>query len=162
MLLSQDVINADVIRYSSAVRLLDEEEYIESSKINNAATEQVAYRQQATKGLGPHRIEDGPKCDFKCLGVIEGYMRINSHKAHVLLDRGSTLDMVSANFATVHKLDMFQLKKPIKLQMATSGSGSVINYGAKAELQVGELKEQRYFDVVNLDRYHVILGTPFL
>ncbi|KAF8630305.1 hypothetical protein AX14_011017, partial [Amanita brunnescens Koide BX004] len=161
-LLSQDVVNADIIRYSSVVRLLDKEEYVKSSRINNAATEQVAYRQQATKDLGPHRIEDGPKRDFKRLGVIEGYMRINGHKAHVLLDGGSTLDMVSVNFATVHKLDMFQLKKPIKLQMATSGSRSVINYGAKAELQVGELKEQRYFDVVNLDRYHIILGTPFL
>jgi hypothetical protein len=110
----------------------------------------------------PYRTEDGPKCDFKCLGVIEGYMHINGHKAHVLLDGGSTLDMISANFAAVHKLDMFQLKKPIKLQMATSGSRSVINYGARAELHIGELKEQCYFDVVNLDRYHAILGTPFL
>ncbi|KAF8642425.1 hypothetical protein AX14_009745 [Amanita brunnescens Koide BX004] len=59
--------------------------------------------------------------------------------------------MVSANFAAVHKLDMFQLKKPIKLQMATSGSRSIINYGAKVELQVGELKEQRYFDVIMLN-----------
>ncbi|KAF8642426.1 hypothetical protein AX14_009746 [Amanita brunnescens Koide BX004] len=73
-LLSQDIVNADVICYSSAVCLLDEEEYIESSKINDAATEQVAYRQRATKDLGPHRIEDSPKHDFKHLGVIEGYM----------------------------------------------------------------------------------------
>ena len=27
---------------------------------------------------------------------------------------------------------------------------------------MGDLKQQRYFDVVNLDRYQVILGTPFL
>jgi hypothetical protein len=94
--------------------------------------------------------------------MIEGYMRVNGHKAHVLLDGGSTLDMILANFAAVHKLEMFQLKKPLKLQMATSGSRSIINYGAKAELHVGALKEQRYFNVVNLDRYHVILGTPFL
>jgi hypothetical protein len=89
-------------------------------------------------------------------------MRINGHKAHVLLDGGSTLDMISANFAAIHKLEMFQLKKPLKLQMATSGSRSVINYRAKAELHIGALKEQRYFDVVNLDHYHIILGTPFL
>jgi hypothetical protein len=112
--------------------------------------------------LRPYRIEDGPKQDFKCLGVIEGYMQINGHKAHVLLDGGSTLDMISANFTVVYKLDMFQLKKPIKLQMATSGSRSVINYRAKAELHIGEFKQQRYFDIVNLDRYNAILGTPFL
>ncbi|KAF8697705.1 hypothetical protein AX14_001294 [Amanita brunnescens Koide BX004] len=145
-----------------AARLIEEEEFVKSAKVNDSSTEQVAYQQQGTKDIGPLRLEDGPRHDFKRLGVIEGYMRINGHRAHVLLDGGSTLDMISANFATVQKLDMFQLKKPIKLQMATSGSRSVINYRAKAELHVGELKEQRYFDVVNLDRYNVILGTPFL
>ena len=70
--------------------------------------------------------------------------------------------MIAANYAVVHKLDMFQLKKPIKLQMATSGSCSVTQYGAWAKLQVGELTQTHYFDVVNLDRYNAILGTPFL
>jgi hypothetical protein len=74
--------------------------------------------------------------------VIKGYMRVNGHKAHVLLDGGSTLNMILANFAAIHKLEMFQLKKSLKLQMVTSGSCSVINYRAKAELHVGALKEQ--------------------
>jgi hypothetical protein len=148
--------------FSMATHIVEEEEAAKLSKIDTAQPEQVVYRQRATKDLTPYRTEDSPKCDFKCLGVIEGYIHINRHKAHVLLDGGSTLDMISANFAAVHKLDMFQLKKPIKLQMVTSGSCSVINYGARTELHIGELKEQRYFDVVNLDRYHAILGTPFL
>jgi hypothetical protein len=70
--------------------------------------------------------------------------------------------MISANFPSVHKLDLFQLKKPIKLQMATSGSCSVINFGAKAQITCGSYSQTRYFDVVNLDRYQVMLGTPFL
>jgi hypothetical protein len=49
-------------------------------------------------------------------------MCVNGHKAHVLLDGGSTLDMISANFTAVHKLDLFQLKTLLTLQMATSGS----------------------------------------
>ncbi|KAF8693079.1 hypothetical protein AX14_002337 [Amanita brunnescens Koide BX004] len=153
---------AGLEQYCLATYLARDETQARSSKVNEQPSEQVAYRQRATKELGPFKIGDGPKRNFRCVGVIEGYMRINGHKAHVLLDGGSTLDMISANFAAVHKLEMFQLKKPLKLQMATSGSCSVINYGAKAELHVGALKEQRYFDVVNLDRYHVILGTPFL
>jgi hypothetical protein len=124
--------------------------------------EPVAYRLRGTKDLGNLRIEDGPTRDFKSLGVIEGYMRINGQKAHVLLDGGSTINMMSPNFALVHKMDLFQLKKPVKLQMATSGSRSVINFGAKAEVKIGDFKETRYFDVVNLDRYQVVLGTPFL
>jgi hypothetical protein len=148
--------------FSMAMHIVKEEEAAKSSKIDTTQPEQVVYCQRATKDLTPYRTEDGPKRDFKHLGIIQGYMRINGHKAHVLLDGGSTLDMISTNFAVVHKLDMFQLKKPIKLQMATSGSCSVINYGARAELHIGELKEQHYFDVVNLDRYHAILGMPFL
>ncbi len=89
-------------------------------------------------------------------------MQINGHRAHVLLDGGSTLDMISANFASVLTLEMFQLKKPIKLQMATSGSRSSINHRVRVELQVGEFRQMRYFDVVNLNHYNVILGTPFL
>jgi hypothetical protein len=127
-----------------------------------SSNDQVAYRHRATKQIGPLRIEAGPKRDFKHLGVIEGYMRINGHKVHVLLDGGSMLDLILANFAKVHQLKMFELKNLIHLQMAMSGSRSSIQYGAHAELKVGDLKQQRYFDVVNLDRYQVILGTPFL
>jgi hypothetical protein len=108
------------------------------------------------------RTEDGPKRNFKNPGIIEGYIRIGEIKAHVLLDSGSTLDMISANYAASSKLDMFQLKKPVKLQMATSGSKSTINFGARAEIKIGEFRQKRYFDVVNLDRYNAILGTPFL
>jgi hypothetical protein len=111
---------------------------------------------------GQLRVEDGPRRDFKSLGVIEGYMQIDGHKAHILLDGGSTIDMISANFTLIHKLDLFQLKKPVKLQMATSGLQSVINFRAKAEIECGDFSQIHYFDVVNLDRYQVILGTPFL
>ena len=139
----------------------DHKDIMESSRVTKPSQneEKVAYRQRATKEIGPLRMADGPARDFKRLGVIEGYMRINGNLAHVLLDCGSTLDMIAANYAAVHKLDMFQLKKPIKLQMAMSGSHSVIQYRAWATLQVGKLMQTCYFDVVNLDRYNIILGT---
>ena len=66
------------------------------------------------------------------------------------------------SFAKVHQLKMFELKSPIRLQMAAFGSRSTIQYGAHAELKVGDFKQQWYFDVVNLDWYQVILGTLFL
>jgi hypothetical protein len=140
----------------------DECPIAESLKVSKLDDGQVAYRLRGTKDLGQLRVEDGPRRDFKSLGVIEGYMRINGHKAHVLLDGGSTIDMISTNFALIHKLDLFQLKKPVKLQMATSGSRSVINFGAKAEIECGDFSQTHYFDMVNLDRYQVVLGTPFL
>jgi hypothetical protein len=150
--------------WSSAICLLPEDEcpIAESLKVSKLDDSQVAYRLRGTKDLGQLQVEDGPRRDFKSLGIIEGYMQINGHKAPVLLDSGSTIDMISANFASIHKLDLFQLKKPVKLQMATSGSRSVINFGAKAEIECGDFSQTCYFDVVNLDRYQVVLGTPFL
>jgi hypothetical protein len=70
--------------------------------------------------------------------------------------------MISTNFSSIHKLDLFQLKKPVKLQMAASGSCSIINFGVKAETECRDFSQTCYFDVVNLDRYQVVLGTPFL
>ena len=38
----------------------------------------------------------------------------------------------------------------------------MINFSAWAEIQFGGLRQKRYFDIVNLDRYDAILGIPFL
>jgi len=132
---------------------------LRTSRAEESSNNQVAFRSRAIKDL---RIEDGPARNFKNPGVMEGFIRISEIKAHVLLDCSSTLDMVSANYATMSKLDMFQLKKPVRLQMATSGSHTMIQFSASAEIRFGEICQKRYFDVVNLDRYDAILGIPFL
>jgi hypothetical protein len=131
------------IVWSVAIHIVpDDGAYVvESSKVSKTEDSQVAYRLRGTKDLGQLCIEDRPKRDFKSLGVIEGYMHINGQKAHVLLDGGSTINMISVNFASVHKLDLFQLKKPVKLQMATSGSCSAINFGAKAQITCGSYSQ---------------------
>ena len=150
--------------WSSAICLLPEDKCLvaELLKVLRLDDGQVAYCLHSTKDLGQLQVEDGPRRDFRSLGVIKGYMRINGHKAHILLDGGSTINMISANFTSIYKLDLFQLKKPMKLQMATSGSHSIINFGVKAEIECGDYSQTCYFDIVNLDRYQVVLGTPFL
>ena len=139
--------------WSSSIRLLPENEcpVAESLKVSKLDNGQVAYCLRGTKDLGQLQVEDGPRRDFRSLRVIEGYMRVNGHKAHVLLDGGSSIDMISANFTSIHKLDLFQLKKPVKLQMATLGSRSVINFRAKATLECRDYSQACYFDVVKLD-----------
>ena len=146
---------------SASVRLATDEtdEGPQTFRAVEEKKDPVAFRNRATKVL---RTEEGPKRKFKNTGVIEGHIKIDGTIAHVLLDCGSTLDMISANFASAAKLDMFQLKEPVKLQMATAGSKSTINFGARAEIKIGHFSQKRYFDVVNLDRYDVIFGTLFL
>ena len=46
--------------------------------------------------------------------------------------------------------------------MAVTGSKSVINYGTNTTIRVNGEESKEYFDVVNIDYYNAILGTPFL
>ena len=70
--------------------------------------------------------------------------------------------MVSPNFIRVEKIEPFPLDKPIGIQLAVTGSKSVINYGANATIKYKGRESKEYFNIINIDYYDVILGTPFL
>jgi len=56
-----------------------------------------------------------------------------------------------------------QLENPVTLQLGTVGSQSMINFGAWTRLKLGTIKEDNtYIDIVNLDRYDMIISTPFM
>ena len=38
----------------------------------------------------------------------------------------------------------------------------MINYGTRATIKIGCKVVKEYFDIVNIERYDAILGTPFL
>ncbi|KAJ3567350.1 hypothetical protein NP233_g6423 [Leucocoprinus birnbaumii] len=46
--------------------------------------------------------------------------------------------------------------------MAVQGLRTKVNYGTKVPIQYQEIKEDHYFDIINLSNYDLILGTPFL
>ena len=61
------------------------------------------------------------------------------------------------------KLKVTQLENPVPLQLGTVGSHSMINFGTRARLELGTITENdAYLDVVNIDRYDMIIGTPFM
>ncbi|KZV87553.1 hypothetical protein EXIGLDRAFT_620526, partial [Exidia glandulosa HHB12029] len=95
---------------------------------------------------------------------FEGYVEIGGVRAFTLVDTGTDTDMVSSRFAKVVGLKSFVLEKPVRLQMACVGSQSRINHGARANVAIGKqlLIKEKYFDVVNLERYDAIVGLPFL
>ncbi|KAJ8462642.1 hypothetical protein ONZ51_g10773 [Trametes cubensis] len=47
------------------------------------------------------------------------------------------------------------------LQLGTKGSRTHINFGVRATVQVGQVKSDHYFDVVDINKCNVILGTTF-
>ena len=46
--------------------------------------------------------------------------------------------------------------------MAVTGSKSVINYGANVTIKYEGRELKEYFNIINIDYYDAILGTPFL
>ena len=70
--------------------------------------------------------------------------------------------MISLKFTQAAKIKTFALEKPIGIQLAVTGSKSVINYGTNTTIRINSEESKEYFDVVNIDYYDTILGTPFL
>ncbi|TFK78849.1 hypothetical protein K466DRAFT_506635 [Polyporus arcularius HHB13444] len=90
------------------------------------------------------------------------FMTVNGLEAIVLFDSGSTSDSISPEFAKVTGCRTFELENPTQLQLGCSGSKSTISHGAQVPIKVGDTAVDVYLDVVNLDRYDVVFGTPFL
>lgn len=90
-------------------------------------------------------------------------MKVNGLEAYALIDTGSTTASVTHDFARVAKLKVMQLENPVTLQLGTVGSRSMINFGARTRLELGPVREDdAYLDVINIDRYDMIIGTPFM
>ena len=93
---------------------------------------------------------------------ISVFWEIGGVKAHCSIDSGCEGIMISPNFIRVARIKPFPLDKPIGIQLAVTGSKSVINYSANATIKYNGKESKEYFDIVNIDYYDVILGTPFL
>ena len=90
------------------------------------------------------------------------FWEIGRIKAHCLIDSGCKGIMISPNFIRAAKIESFPLDKPIGIQLAVTGSKSVINYGANVTIKYKGRELKEYFNIINIDHYDAILGTPFL
>ena len=89
-------------------------------------------------------------------------MRLHNLEAYVLLDSGCTMDSISPEFTMSVNLKAHELEEPVPLQLGTVGSRSKMNSGLFTDFKIGGLESSHYFDVLNIDRYNVILGTMFM
>ena len=78
------------------------------------------------------------------------------------MDSGSLGDFVSLTLVDQLKLKHMLLDKAIGLQPAVQGSRSRINSVVSTQLTYQNIDETRHFNVVNLNEYDVILGTPWM
>ena len=54
------------------------------------------------------------------------------------------------------------MDKTIGIQLALTGSKSVITYGTNVTIKYEGRESKEYFNIINIDSYDAILGTPFL
>ncbi|KAI0040190.1 hypothetical protein FA95DRAFT_1503196 [Auriscalpium vulgare] len=94
--------------------------------------------------------------------VLAANLRIGSADMYVLFDSGSTTNGISHEAAHVANLDIFQLKEPMTLQLGCVGSRSRVNFGTRSAVTIGGRALPCFLDIVNIEHYDVILGTPFL
>ncbi|KAG0697909.1 hypothetical protein DFH29DRAFT_878387 [Suillus ampliporus] len=87
---------------------------------------------------------------------------INDRPCRALLDLGSLTDFVSTTVVDQLKLRYDLLEKPIPLQLAVSGSRSIVKATTTVNLKYQDVSGPCTFDIANLETYDVILGMPFL
>ncbi|KII83085.1 hypothetical protein PLICRDRAFT_119860, partial [Plicaturopsis crispa FD-325 SS-3] len=112
-------------------------------------------RRPTRTGLRPEKDAEKHQC-------LSAYVNINGCKAYALFDSGSTADTISPDFTRVARMETFVLNNPATLQMGCKGSRTKINYGTTAEISIAGTTTRHYLDIVNVDRYDVVFGTPFM
>jgi len=89
-------------------------------------------------------------------------VHIEGQPARALIDTGSLADFMSLTLAEQLHVKRLPLEKPLTIQLAVQGLRSKVNFGTKVRFQYQGADYDRYFDVINLQSYDLILGTPFL
>ena len=87
-------------------------------------------------------------------------VKINGQLARALLDSGSLGDFISSTLADQFKLKREKLEVPLTVQLAVQGSRSKIAVHTEVRLQYQGIDETRSLDVININSYDLILGTP--
>ena len=94
--------------------------------------------------------------------TLAAEVEINGLKALVLFDSGSTSDSITPEFAFATRAKQIKLEEQVVLQLGCVGSQSKISYGTKVPINLCGVQDQIYLDLVNIDRYDCIIGTPFM
>ncbi|KAK0214476.1 hypothetical protein IW262DRAFT_1278952 [Armillaria fumosa] len=93
------------------------------------------------------------------------YTDVNGVMALMLWDSGSMcerVDSVSPHFAAVSQALIFNLIEPVTLQLGTVESQSKINFRTMVKMELAGLTLMEYIDVVNINWYNLLVGTPFM
>ena len=104
-----------------------------------------------------------PDRDPNKQAVLSAMVEVAGGLAYTMFDSGSTTNGLTPEYSHIMRTPKVVLDEQVVLQLGCSGSRSKINFGTRTPVSLGPLNNQdTYFDIVNLDRYDCVLGTPFM
>lgn len=87
---------------------------------------------------------------------------VNGHPVRALLDSGSLGDFISSTLVDQLSIKKKTLDTPLSLHLAVQGSRSKVDARSTVQWKCQDIDETRTLDIINLNNYDLILGTPFM
>src|SRR6266705_733153 len=94
--------------------------------------------------------------------MLMAHIKIAGIKAYMLFDSRAKTDAISPDFVCAVHIPILQLENPVVLQMGMKGTRSQILFRTNVDVEINDHIQKHYFDVINIDRYDAIFGTPWL
>ena len=92
---------------------------------------------------------------------LPALIKINGVEAYTCWDSGSELDAISPDFIRAIGISPKAKTEALRIRLGTKGSGASTSYEVSSNLDFGNTKIKHDLDVVNLDRWDLLLGNPF-
>ena len=92
---------------------------------------------------------------------LPALVKVNSIEAYTCWDPGSEPDAISPDSTQATGIRPKPKGNALKIRLGMKGSGASISYKATPILDFSKTKLMHKLDVVNLDRWDLLLGSPF-
>ena len=139
--------------YEYFAREVEEADELELGGVQVDRNRYPSLQRKSAQVKGNHRILPKPV-------VVK--IEINGHPVRALLDSGSLGDFISSTLIDQLSITHETLDSPLALHLAVQGSRSKVNARAMVNLKYQEINKSRTLDIINLNNYDVILGTPWM
>jgi len=108
----------------------------------------------------PAKSREGGNTPMNRQGLT-ALVKINGVDAYTCWDSGSELDAISPDFVRALGITPRPKETALRIRLGTKGSSASTSYEIKPTLDFLDRSLEQPLDVVNLDRWDLLLGSPF-
>ena len=118
---------ANFVRFINEEPIIDTTIRVAAGTVDKMVEPVYDHRARINERSRPSQKHD----EYRAISVC---WEIGGIKAHCLIDSGCEGVIISPEFTQAAKIKTFALEKPISIQLAVTGSKSVINYGTNTTI----------------------------